>query len=139
MFFFLLQRLGGENNSPKSEDAAMKSPPLPETNVEPKVSPRGGSQTPEVRLLKDAMNTKDKKETKNVSGLIRNIQNETKSDIKLEKSVKTGEWDMFADQDNFDNVDVSSQHVPRLKRLSYFSSNIEIKFLFVLDTDSWKA
>lgn len=117
----VLQRLGGENNSPKSEDAAMMCPPLLEANVEPQVSPRGGSQTPEVRMLKEPTHTKDKtdvKETKsNVSGFIRNIQNETKTDIKLEKAVKTGEWDMFADQDNFDNVDVSNNYVTKLKYL----------------------
>lgn len=42
----------------------------------------------------------------NVSGLIHNIENETQSDLKLEKSVKSGQWDMFADQDNF-SIDVS--------------------------------
>lgn len=37
---------------------------------------------------------------------MKSIQNPSKADVKLEKSIKSGEWDMFADQDNF-SVDVS--------------------------------
>lgn len=46
-------------------------------------------------------------DSKHVSALIRNIENESKTSIKLEKSLRGSEWDMFADQDNFDSVDVS--------------------------------
>lgn len=48
-------------------------------------------------------------ELKNVksSALVRNVENDSKTDVKLEKPRKRSEWDMFADQDNFGSMDVS--------------------------------
>ena len=40
-----------------------------------------------------------------IAGLVKNVEIESKA--KLDKSLRGSEWDMFADQDNFDNVDVS--------------------------------
>lgn len=64
-----------------------------------------GSKDQDYSNAKDKKNSKDALE-KGSSDLVKNIQNEPKSELKLEKSLKSGEWDMFADQD-FGSVDVS--------------------------------
>lgn len=72
------------------------------------------SHTPEVKVFLDAQPEKKiasppPKDLKSDSGLIRNIEkeNESKTSLKLEKSNKVSDWDMFADQDNY-SVDVSN-------------------------------
>lgn len=109
---FFLQRLGSDNAAVKPEEAPTKSA----SPKDPKNSGKNASETvAEVRVLKET-ETKDKKSTKESkpdkanNDSTRNT-NETKSDTKADKSMKTGEWDMFADQDNFDSVDVSKVNV----------------------------
>ncbi|XP_047040986.1 serine/threonine-protein kinase prp4 [Helicoverpa zea] len=123
----LMKRLGGENTDPKpkpDETPITSPPPKPEhkTDVQTKTSIRVGSDTPEVRVTnKDSVDTKDKKSAKEPkpdkpsTEFIKNAQNESKSEIKLEKSIKSGEWDMFADQDNFDSVDTPTAGKPKSK------------------------
>lgn len=41
-----------------------------------------------------------------VSGMMKTLEAEPKGSLKLEKAIKSGEWDMFADQDYLDSLDV---------------------------------
>ncbi|XP_022832638.1 serine/threonine-protein kinase prp4 [Spodoptera litura] len=112
----LMKRLG-------SETAAGKAEEVPRKSVSPKDAKNSGrnvSETvTEVRVLKEA-ETKDKKSAKESKSdkanndLTRNTH-DTKSDTKLDKSMKSGEWDMFADQDNFDSVDTPTAGKPKNK------------------------
>ncbi|KAJ8737888.1 hypothetical protein PYW08_000483 [Mythimna loreyi] len=119
-----LIRLGSDNVLAKVEETQMKSPP-PKTEAKPEPKPtKLGSDTPEVRMCgskdqdysdaKDKKNVKDSKLDKTSSDLVKNIQNEPHSDLKLEKSIKSGEWDMFADQD-FGSVDTPTAGKPKSK------------------------
>lgn len=119
----LMKRLGSDN-AHKAEDTKIKSPPpKPEAQPEPKPC-KLGSDTPEVRMCgskdqdysdsKDKKNVKDSKLEKDSSDLVKNIQDEPKSELKLEKSIKSGEWDMFADQD-FGSVDTPTAGKPKSK------------------------
>ena len=106
------------------DDTEMKSPPPKlDLKLDPKTK-KFGSDTPEVQVnqcsSKDTLlgsdlidnkykkTAKDSKSEKASAEHIKKIQDEAKSEIKLEKSIKSGmEWDMFADQD-FGSVDVSN-------------------------------
>lgn len=112
----LMKRLGSDNAAVKPEEAPTKSA----SPKDPKNSGKNASETvAEVRVLKET-ETKDKKSTKESkpdkanNDSTRNT-NETKSDTKADKSMKTGEWDMFADQDNFDSVDTPTAGKPKNK------------------------
>ncbi|KAJ8736906.1 hypothetical protein PYW07_000177 [Mythimna separata] len=119
-----LTRLGSDAAPAKIEETQIKSPP-PRTEAIPDPKPSQlGSDTPEVRMCgskdqdysdsKDKKNAKDSKLEKGSSDLVKNIQNEPNSDLKLEKSIKSGEWDMFADQD-FGSVDTPTAGKPKSK------------------------
>ncbi|KAH9642391.1 hypothetical protein HF086_004923 [Spodoptera exigua] len=111
----LMKRLGSDTATSKPEEATRKSLSPKDT----KNSGRVVTETAEVRVLKEN-ETKDKKTVKESksekvnSDFIRNTH-ETKSDSKLDKSMKSGEWDMFADQDNFDSVDTPTAGKPKNK------------------------
>ncbi|XP_026761395.2 uncharacterized protein LOC113520299 [Galleria mellonella] len=112
----LMKKLGGITNGPLEQQqqqvAASTSP-----DVKPDSKPETISDA-----KKDKCETKegDKDKTTNsdsksdLSGLVRNIENEPRTNIKLEKSLKSKAWDMFADQDNF-SVDTPTAGKPRSK------------------------
>lgn len=119
LFKNLLQRL--ECSDTKTNQISEQNQPdttlsKPDTNNKPNSTPvdvklSKDSATFSCKAVKSESNQSKvelkNSESKQVSALIRNIENESKTSIKLEKSMRGSEWDMFADQDNFDSVDVS--------------------------------
>ncbi|XP_039763182.1 serine/threonine-protein kinase prp4 isoform X1 [Pararge aegeria] len=79
--------------------------------------------SPEIQSPKEVKNINlESKNDSNVelkneksSELIKNIENDSISGVQLDKPLRSSEWDMFAEQDNFGNVDTPSAGKPRRK------------------------
>lgn len=94
-----MQRLGCNNSA--HTDASQNNAATNVSKIE--------SGTPEIKVAKESTQQvkNDLAEIKGdkISGSTKNAENDSKT--KLDKALRGGEWDMFADQDNFDSVDVS--------------------------------
>ncbi|XP_038216440.1 serine/threonine-protein kinase prp4 [Zerene cesonia] len=103
----LLQRLGTNNNNDGKKEEKSETNMKKNSTSDIKYIKEVNSAT----ILKDDSHinnsTEVNKETKD-----QGVDNES---FKLEKSIKKSEWDMFADQDNFDNVDTPTAGKPRSK------------------------
>lgn len=108
------QKLGAnKNEKPKEEpvNATVNPEPPPKTEKPPKVTPPGG-QTPD--LIKETKDTETKlhstKDAKGDTGKSDKEKSSNREEDKVNRDDKTNkgaDWDMFAEQDNFDNYDVS--------------------------------
>ncbi|CAG4942860.1 unnamed protein product [Colias eurytheme] len=103
----LLQRLGTNNNNDGKKEEKI------ETNTKK-------TSTSDSKQIKEGYSAPIHKEDSNINNST-DVNKETKDQgvdndsFKLEKSTKKSEWDMFADQDNFDNVDTPTAGKPRGK------------------------
>lgn len=110
----LLKRLGSGNANDATNEEPNISTPSPQ---EAGKKASDASFTPDVKVFRDESKTSvafspTKSKGKSDSQLIRSI--EEKTSIKLEKSKKGSEWDMFADQDNY-SVDTPTAGKPNSK------------------------
>ncbi|XP_052759189.1 serine/threonine-protein kinase PRP4 homolog [Galleria mellonella] len=108
----LIKKLRGINNGPLEQQqqqvAVSTSPDVKPDNMNSDIK----QDKCETKGESDQDETTNSDSKSDVSGLAGNIDNESKTNIKLEKSVKSKSWDMFADQDSF-SVDTSTAGKPR--------------------------
>lgn len=94
-----MQRLGCNNSSNSNT----------EQNNSTTQSNKVESATPEIKISRDitTAQVQSKTDSKAEKNTIKNSENESKAATNFDKTHRANEWDMFADQDNFDSVDVS--------------------------------
>ncbi|XP_045458477.1 serine/threonine-protein kinase prp4 [Melitaea cinxia] len=103
----LLKRLGCNNSSNSNT----------EHNNTTTQSNKVESATPEIKISKDitTAQVQSKTDSKAEKNTIKNSENEYKAATNIDKTHRANEWDMFADQDNFDSVDTPTTGKPRRK------------------------
>lgn len=109
-----MQRLGCNNSSNSNT----------EHNNTTTQSNKVESATPEIKISKDitTAQVQSKTDSKAEKNTIKNSENEYKAATNIDKTHRANEWDMFADQDNFDSVDVS--YIQLIEYFYFYCSQI---------------